>query len=184
MYRLIFFISLIVSSSTYAQSQVGFKNGNHLQSIPVLANIQLFCQNGMSKFIRCSAELLDPSITDYFVGPENMEADSVELIAQWEDGSLHKKTSKYKNGKSKNRFNLWIQTLTQRPLLDLGQNRVQYNLSLKGQLVGQGEFAVMVDRMSLAQCPFQTVNSIFPDDCEQIDLVCNRHLQNQNYCLP
>lgn len=171
-----------------AQAQVGFQNGNELLSSYIEGEISLSCnENGMSDYanFRCSAEILDPSEFDYFRGPAGVNADKVFLKATRADGSIREKNGSYDSeaGRSSSRFNLWISTVLQRPLLKLGANQVEYRMEKDGQTVDAGNFLVQVNRGEDRSCRYRRhYFSSNMNDCRTGGTYCDRYFSEENYC--
>ncbi len=192
---LIAFISLISNNSfsdelateTHLENQVGFQGGNHMTSYPVRAMVYVSCQEGArSKSVtyQCNENILAPSEMNYFIGPKDIIADKVELVCSQSDGTVVSKEAAYdsKKGRSTKRFNLWISSLTQKPLLYLGENKINFTMKKNGVTVVNGQFTVQVDRHSALDCGYDTVYSGFLSDCENESFFCRKYLDQRNYC--
>lgn len=178
--------AILLSLSVSAQERpVGFKSGNFFESQRILGDLRVSCVHPAgfreTRFYNCSMEILNPIEMTYFVGPV-VDADEVRLTALHTDGSQKSKTNKYdgKQGVSKSRFNLWVKTLTQSPLLDLGENRISYELTKKDKLVAQGEFVAQVDRVQPAYCRAASYSD--SGQCADSYTYCSRYFRDQNYC--
>jgi hypothetical protein len=108
----------------------------------------------------------------------------VSLTATHEDGSQREKSSDYDSskGRSKSQFNLGIQTLTQKPLLKMGVNKIHYVLSLNDQAVDQGDFEVTVSAKSELRCPTGNIYSGNYFDCQNSFNACDQYFERYNYC--
>jgi hypothetical protein len=174
--------------TTYA---IGFSSGQNFVASPTRGQLRVSCRTekpgdpGFASAV-CRRITLSPAEFDFFVGPAGTEADRVGLKATYEDGS----TSAVKNqrydgaaGKSKSRFNLWIASLTQSPLLNVGVNAISYVL-VKGQkLIDRGEFTVVVEKGAPATC--KNIGHFYSDnanDCRNPELLCDRYFSEENYC--
>ncbi|MGZ5278809.1 MAG: hypothetical protein ACXWC9_02630 [Pseudobdellovibrionaceae bacterium] len=183
-------LSIIAFSVTVILAQeslaTGFSQGNEIHIQRITGNLTVFCSGGQPgqqiKHVRCDADLWTPGLTDYFVGPAT-DADKVTLNSTRADGSQKSKNSKYDGqaGKSKSQFNLGIRTLTQKPLLQEGLNKVHFALEKEGQAVSEGEFAATVTRVPGASCPSGSEN-VFGSDCNYPQNACNRYFERYNYC--
>jgi hypothetical protein len=184
---LAFFFSglLFISSPSFAQS---FSAGDQFESQNIRGYVTVFCfgpQQQVAHY-RCEQEILKPTEFSYFVGPAAVKADKVELTAIREDGSTKSKAGKYdsQNGRSKEKFNLWVSTLLQKPLIGMGTTRIQYNMTKSGNTVSNGEFSVNVRRAPNALCHERTYNSNAPQDCQNELGACQRYFEDENYCQP
>ena len=153
MLALIFSGLVLISQSALAQS---FSSGNDFQSQNIRGRVSVSCFGQRPGFVTyfCEQEILNPGELDYFVGPAGIDADIVELRVVRENGSVKSKSGKYDSakGRSKDRFNLWIATLLQKPLLDLGKNKVTYQMTKAGNSVAHGNFDVNVARLPGLVC--------------------------------
>lgn len=176
------------SQNTEAQTtaaQAGFKSGNKFEYKSAVGDVSVHCPNTGGSLpggpsgptfanYRCYGYSLTPGDADYFVGPK-VNADEVELVAVRADGSKRSKTSEYDSakGQSKDTFNLWIETLFQKPLLKMGRNDVTWNLKRGGRTVQTGSFiAEVFDRGDL-RCPAASETSWDPSDCQNSGRICS-----------
>jgi len=175
-----------------ASAQVGFKNGNHLQAVSIDGDITVQCNGTIppnsgiqTAYFHCEDDILNPVDMDYFRGPAGVKADEVDLTATHEDGSQRSKTAGYDSSKalSTSRFNLWISTLLQRPLLDIGKNQIAYLLKSKGKVIAQGAFEAIVSdggQKTCARSGFYFSNN--PQDCTNGFAQCDLYFRENNYC--
>lgn len=121
---------------------------------------------------------------DYFVGPQGVDADTLELIVTQSTGTIRNKVVKYnaKDGVSLEKFNLWDAGLFQRPLLSEGNNLVQYKLYKAKQLLTSGEVNVVVNRAQPRACTPGNYASNAPHDCENQLTMCGRYFEVSNFC--
>lgn len=178
---------LLLPIMSFAQERsVGFKNGNIFESQRISGEARVSCVNSSgfreTRFLNCAMEILNPREMEYFVGPLT-DADSVKLTAIRADGSEKSKSAKYdgKVGISKSKFNLWIATISQSPLLGLGENKISYQLMKKDVVVTGGEFVAQVNRVNPAYCRTASYND--PNtSCLDASNYCGRYFRDQNYC--
>lgn len=186
--KTLFLFALMVSSTALAQ-EIGFQNGNEFQTAYLEGEITVSCRDPMggSDFavFRCAAEVLDPSEFALFQGPVGIDADEVRLKATREDGSTREKSEDFdpSTGLSKGRFNLWIATLFQRPLLKFGRNAIEYSLTKDDQLVQSGSFTANVsqgpDRYCRVRRHYQSTDL---NDCRFSQRPCSQFFYEENYC--
>lgn len=179
---------LLFSATAFAQ-EGGFQVGNDFETAFLEGEITVNCRDHMggSDFAihRCAAEVLDPSEFARFQGPVGIDADEVTLKATREDGSTREKSESYDpaTGLSKGRFNLWIATLFQRPLLKFGRNAIEYSLTKDGQLVKNGTFTATVnqgpDRYCRVRRHYQSTDM---NDCRFSQRLCSQFFYEENYC--
>lgn len=168
----------------------GLKIGNDLTSHPVEGSIRLSCNDrGQSDFryVDCRAEYLNPAEFSRFVlsESEKIDADKVTLYYKDHKGRKKSKSSDFNasKGESKSKFNLWIATLLQRPLLNYyGANEIEYKLEKDGKKVASGKFVVNVERQEKAYCPSASYWSSSIEDCRFPQNYCARYFRDYNYC--
>ena len=181
---------LITAFSAHADT--GLKNGNNVSSVYIQGEIAVQCQvnpgtttPGNAMF-RCEDDILLPSEYDYFVGPQRIQSDQVTLVATHDDGSTRTKTVGYDSakGQSTEQINLWISTLLQRPLLNPGNNTIDYTITYKDKITGRGQFKVTVKDGGTKTCKrtgfFWSIN---PSDCQNGGSLCDQYFRDNNYCL-
>lgn len=179
-------LSMIASAPALA-AETGFTAGNDLRTMPIRGEVSVSCsENGMSEFAHfiCEDTLLDPAEYSYFVTTPGGDADSVTLTATWPNGKTVSKTERYdaSKGKSDGSFNLWIETLFQRPLLTMGANRVHYSLTRDGTVRSEGDFTATIQPGELRTCRRGHVTSFRMDDCRFGNSACNQYFRQENYC--
>lgn len=186
-----FLTALILISSINAQAQVGFKNGNDITAVQSQGELLVRCNDinnsgPTSALFSCRDEILVTGDYDSFKGPEGVIADQVTLTAIHEDGSFREKTVhyNYQTNETTKEINLWRYTLLQRPLLNLGVNRISYKFTLNGKFVSDGSFISTVTDGGKRICPrrgFYWSND--GADCSPSGTMCYRFLRENNYCL-
>jgi hypothetical protein len=172
-----------------AIADLGFSSGNEMTSISIAGDVRLTCLSGNDDPARtvafqCRDTILVPNDSDYFVGPRDMEADQVELTVTRSDGSIRSRQVGYSSarGMSETRFNLWAGSLFQKPLLMLGENKVEFKLSRNGQVVKMGNFDALVRIGGFHQCVASEFYSNTASDCNQPYTYCQRFFREKNYC--
>ncbi len=169
--------------------EIGFDLGNNFESKAIEGDVTVQCNGFGGQFesatFACSEELLDPNEYAKFQGHKGADADLVILKATHEDGSVREKNEGFDSstGLSKDTFNLWISTLFQRPLLDMGKNEILYTLKKSGNLVLMGNFTANVKRTATRYCTrhgFYNSNDI--NDCRFSNNICDRYFYENNYC--
>lgn len=130
---------------------------------------------------RCTESYLNPSDFSRVITESNVDADKVVLT--YKDGKKTRtKSSKFSGNRSKSEFNLWIWTLTQRPLLDLGENEISYELTKKNSVVESGSFTVNVEATPTRYCRHRSYTSTNANDCTNGSNVCGQYFREQNFC--
>jgi hypothetical protein len=171
-------------TSAAVAADVAFSSGNNFSSIPIRGQVEVTCADGTLVQYSCHDTVLDPASYDYFVAPQGSNADQVSLSNLRADGSRRNRSSDYdaKAGHSSDAFNLWISTIFQKPLLQMGVNKVDYTLSKDGKTTLQGTFSVKVSAGTLRECPKTHYNSTEPVDCQSQYTVCQRYFEQYQNC--
>lgn len=180
-----------IPSFSFAQTG-GFVGGNRFEYTSAVGDVFVHCpQTGggvpsgpSTANFRCYGYIFQPAESAQFMGPQTT-ADEVELTAIHEDGTTFTKSSGYDGlrGVSTDTFNLWIETVFQKPLLKLGVNQVNWVLKSAGQAVAQGAFeATVVQKQSLI-CPNASMTLWNSDGCTNSYRACSDYFyQYGNQC--
>jgi hypothetical protein len=164
---------------------VGFSSGNSFETLNLAGSGTVHClDSGKTRAFSCNSNYLFPAEYDYFGIDQDLDADKVILTAMHEDGSEKTKKQRYssKNRRTKYRVNLWIKSLTQRPLLNVGKNKISYKLTKKGDVVSFGEFLVEVSTGEQRVCEYDYITATNDIYCEDIYRTCELYFYKQNYC--
>lgn len=183
----IFFFTLPFLFLGWSIQAQTFSSGNEFTAVPIFGEVSVQCRdfvNNRTNFAvyQCEDLRLNPVEYDFFVGA-NVDADKVSLSCTQPKGKVVNKSSSYKNGKSTDRFNLWIISLLQKPLLDIGENQITYKLTKKGKLVTEGQLTVPVTVGKRQTCPRGFISSNDPNDCTTSFNVCRQYFSQYNYCM-
>lgn len=172
-----------LSSTSYAAT--GLEGGDLYLNHRLEGRITLTCSQGGehdTAYVNCRDSYLSPSMRAKFVYDSGVDADKVKLSYTNSRGKIKTKSSSIKNNASKRNFNLWIGSLTQRPLLRSGINTLTYKLLKKGNTVETGSFDVRVERQPVRTCDYRSYHSSSMSDCRNPSMVCARYFRNQNDC--
>lgn len=179
---------LFVSSAGWA---AGFRSGSLFQSTAIRGKVTVTCQDATgnagstSAVYDCRDTVLDPGVYDYFIGPVYNSAARVRLHAVHDNGTTRDRVVDYDGprGISKVAVNLWIRTLFQYPLLDLGKNQIEYTITDSlGRSLASGSFETNVARGAARVCQDTFYNSYDSTDCSSQYTVCQRYFQQFNNC--
>lgn len=169
---------ILVLTGGFAFAETTFEHGTVYQANTYSGNVWVNCSDRPSELRHCAGYDLDPGMYTRLVSGAN--ADRFEVEALHADGSTRSKKGKFKASEGKSEaINLWIATLFQRPLLEMGENTIRYTLTKKGEVVEQGEFNVRVESGSRQVCPTGTVWSP-GNDCGSTSYVCDTYFSR--YC--
>lgn len=177
MKKILLIAGLVFSSGAFASG--GFANGNEYTSTTYKGWLTVHCPDTVRTYF-CQNNVLSPSWRSKFV-TDNKDADRVELLATHEDGSTRDKSSKMKRGTSKRNFNLWIASLLQRPLLDMGTNVISYTLENDDEVIERGTFDVMVHDGGVKSCSSRHVWGTNSDCQGGGSFACSRFFSSA-YC--
>ncbi len=160
----------------YSQGDVGFEVGNEITRQYASGWVQIICRSNMfprSRYERCRANFFTPDAFSRFQTSETVDADRVILTANHPDGSTETKKTDFdaENGISKKSFNLAINTLFQDPLLEEGENLIEYLLTKNGEEVLRGEFTAALTQGPDLYCSDVTVYENF--DCDNVSRACD-----------
>ncbi len=169
---------------------IGFQSGNNFKATFIQGKVSVTCETLESSVAtnaeyECRDIVLDPLNYDYFVGPKNASAESIEIRSLKANGETELKVDDYDGveGISSSQHNLWIKTIFQTPLLGLGINKVSYKLYDKSNKVIQsGDFQAKVERGSPRTCPSVSYSSQSASDCSSEYTVCQRYFEQLNNC--
>ena len=183
---IVLIVGLLVSTSAFAD---GFKSGNKFEALNLYGSIIVRCQDPMRgsgmRFESCAGYILNPSEYDYFVSSSNAQAKQVRLTATHEDGGSETKTVAFDQAKqrSKKQINLWIASITQTPLLEMGVNTIAVEyLDKNKQIASTSQFAVTVEDGGTRSCNSRSYFSNNILDCQNAALICGRYFADENYC--
>jgi hypothetical protein len=176
-------LTLLSSGSIYA---AGFQTGDEFVSTEIDGDLTVQCREGGNfdtAYFTCAANVLDPVEFDYFVTESQVDFNEVTLKNNVE-GEDVKQTRGYNKNKnrSSNRFNLWIWSLTQTPILNVGENTIAYELKKSGRIVESGNFDVKVSVGQPRTCRRGFINSPRMSDCQNKSFVCADYFRQNNYC--
>jgi hypothetical protein len=169
-----------------AFATTGLKIGNNLENHRIQGQITITCNDGRNsqrRFVTCRDNYLSPSMRSKFVYDSELEADKVEISYINSRGKTKSKSSKVRRNESKSSFNLWIRSLTQRPMLKSGENILHYKLINNKNVVETGEFTVNVETQDIRTCSYRSYYSSSASDCDNPSMVCGRYFREQNDCL-
>lgn len=176
---------IVAGFSAEATSQTaGFLGGNQFEYTSATGDVSVSCFHSggpppigpSSARYRCHGYAFTPTAYPLFTGP-SVNADQVELVAFRQDGSSFSKKSAYDPsiGRSTETFNLWVETVFQKPLLKLGRNDVRWTLTQRGQVIATGNFIADVFQRPSLQCPSVSQTSWDMNDCRTSNRVCQEY---------
>lgn len=186
---LVVFLSFFVSVPFAMAKGPGLSGGDLFEAQSIEGRVSVRCNSPQGNDFAvyyCSENILLPGDWDRFVHPDKVAGDEVTLVSHQQSGKVRTKTKDYdaSSGISDN-FNLWIATLFQRPLLDYGLNRIDYEVTKSGIVQDMGSFDVRVEQSAeTLRCPARTYFSSRLSDCRSGGYnICQRYFRDLNYCL-
>ncbi len=188
-----FFVIVMFAASLYAADFEGHKD---FSAVSLAGRIEVRClsaspgqPNWATHF--CRADIIEAKNDatagafdmSYFNHQTPYDVDQFELTSLHADGSIEVKSGKFSalDARSKSWVNLWIDTLLQNPLLELGVNKVSYKLSKSGAVKESGEFSSEVTWVGERTCAAKTYFGQ-EDDCSNAQEFCDRYFREQNLC--
>ncbi len=176
-------LSFLVASQVFS---AGLEKGDEFKAHYISGDVSVTCfssEGTKHASFRCSDSYLSPSVFSKFKTDSSVDADKVTLSYVDSKGKRKTKSSSFKGDTSKSNFNLWIWTLTQRPLLQVGENTIDYKLTKKKSEVDSGSFTVNVIPQEARYCSYQRYTSSFASDCETGSNICDKYFRDQNDCI-
>lgn len=157
--KLLASLFVFVPGLTFA---AGFSGGDEFTAHNAYGVATVWCRDNFGSHaytVQCSTNFLAPYEYDRFVTDEEIDADKVTITRTTKKGKLIKKDEKYsKSKKQSGHFNLWIASLTQKPLLDYGTNVLTYQMTKMKNVVKEGEFTVEVVKGKDLKCRHESIN--------------------------
>jgi hypothetical protein len=163
----------------------GFSLGDKFETNYIYGNLTVLCRQGGRRYLRCESDVLSPAEFDYFQYDEPVKANKVILTNVIKGKKVSQsKSFNSEKGRSNSRFNLWVRTLLQTPLLGIGENTVSYELLSRAKSTAKGSIKVLVAEGPERQCPDRTIPMHSNEDCHRIDVYqyCDRYFYSENYC--
>lgn len=166
----------------------GLRSGTEFTSVSIRGSVSVQCmtpQGNSSAVFSCGDNILYPGDFDFFYHPDKVAGDKVTLRSEQANGRVRTASKNYdaQTGLSKTRFNLWISTLFQRPLLNFGVNKIDFEVTERGVITDIGAFEVVVNRSAEVQtCQRRHYFSSNLDDCRNGANICSRYFRELNYC--
>jgi hypothetical protein len=184
------FLATMLFTMNAQAGNVGFVHGSEFTAAAVEGRVTVHCNgtNGVGNAVyNCRDAVLEPQLYDYFMGPQDARATDVELKCARDDGSVRSKTSGYDGNKgiSTDSFNLWILTLFQKPLLQVGLNTIDYRITADDRAkteISKGRFVVNVVRTPARRCPDAHYTSTDINDCNAQYSVCQKYFEEYHNC--
>ena len=184
--KLTFLVAGVFVISCLANA-ASFQGHTRFTANPVWGHLSIKCREGGTtdwRYVTCEDVRLAPFEYGYFEAEKGLDATEVHLTSQRADGKTIDKKVGYDSakGRSEKRVNLWIATLLQTPLLDVGDNKIDYQLINDDEVKGSGQLNVTVEVGEVKQCPDYNEYSNSLRDCRFINMTCSRYFQRFNYC--
>lgn len=187
-------LAFALTSNFAFAADPGFVTGNQFTAVPVSVHISVSCQQsgwppsgptygaGL-----CEDVILNPAEYVSFVGPTDIDANQISLKVTRPNGSWLEKIAGYDaaKGKSTSTFNLWMRSLTQKPLLNYGDNAITYSFRKNGQEVLGGSLTATVSEGEERRCRYsEHFTSGNSSDCTFVTNgpYCRMAFARQNWC--
>ncbi len=163
-------------------AEAKFTRGDSFQYANIEGELTLTCKN-QTKTMTCRDVFMSPWPYDVYVGPRNFNSEVVKFTSLV-GGEIQTSVVTYngKTGRSED-VNLGVYSLFQKPLLKVGENKIQAALlNRDGNILDSEFFNVSVTRGKSRACDAKETYSPNPDDCEHTYSVCQQYFRAQNYC--
>lgn len=174
-------LSLLFSSSILAKD-IQFNEIDKLNVITMEGLVSIRCQSGQypaSKIYQCLSSNIEGGNFQRLEILSNTSADRVYLKNQ--KTGIQKNSKIFKNTMKTKEINLWIETVTQRALLDYGVNKIEYDLRENNQSVVKGTYSITVEKSEQRRCPngFLYYNN---RQCPDRYSACRDYFYKYRYC--
>lgn len=177
-----FLILALTLSTNVLAKDIQFNEKDHLNVITMEGMVSVRCQSGQypaSRIYQCYSSNIEDGNYQRLQILSDFDADHIYLK---NSKSGIQKNSRINQSTQKTReINLWIESLTQRPLLDYGQNILEYNLTKKNQSLIKGSYTITVEKSEQRRCPngFLYYNS---RQCPDRFMACRDYFYQYRYC--
>jgi hypothetical protein len=184
-------VTQVISGQSFAAVETGFEKGNTLTARDYQGQVTVHCNapgDQQTYFYSCHGNGLEPvEFSKFVIDPAHlagMDANQVALSATWENGHIVYKDMGFdsKSGKSKREFNLWINTLLQRALLNYGTNKIHYVLSKDDRTQAEGDFIATVQKGSDSTCEPMFLYETLSSSCQNAYEMCQRYFSQNTHC--
>lgn len=178
-------VTALLSNPLWAQS---FSSGNQFEAMMLRGEASVICRDMQGRSYHssefCSLDILEGGEYDTFVYKKNTGADEVKLEVLQESGKQRSKTKAYNDAKGESKlFNIWVQTLTQRPLLDYGLNKITFTLLKNEKALVSGSFNAVVQDGGTKYCQRRLLTYYNEVNCMNIRArACNDYFSYDNNC--
>lgn len=177
-------LSFLVSFSFFTMAKdIEFNSEDSLNAISMSGVVSVRCNNGQyptSQILRCYSSFLENGNYQKLKILTSDKTDSVSLFNVTTGRKKTVKVNSSTNTTSK-AINLWVESLTQRALVNYGVNEIQYTLNYKGQEVASGVYNVDVVKSEQRRCPngFLYYSNSF---CPSAYTACSDYFYRYRYC--
>ena len=177
MKSLLIIIALSITT-TYA-TEVSFEGNNTFSPVHIQGRLSASCGKRMQYFT-CTRDYLKEGNFARLTTGQAVDADRVEITNLTNE---RVKKSKYKAKKNRTRksFNLWVDTLTQRSLLDHDENEIEYKFFKDDEEVLTGRFSADVSASIVRSCPRSNIR-FQRGNCPSQQQICDMYFQRFNNC--
>lgn len=184
-FKLIVSIGFLASSVPSVAAD--FNGHREFTHVDLVGDVDVTCLGGGQigrRSFQCSGYMLNPQMFSRFHHEFDGQADRVTLSTQHRNNKTVRKSSDWDQSKqrSKDAFNLWVSTVFQRPLLQMGLNTISYDLTRSGRSVESGTFMVRVNDGGTRQCRYRRITTTDSTLCENGNIACGDYFELENNC--
>lgn len=183
---LIFLISLLLSPP-FIKAEIKFSSGSDFVSQTIYAEITAECTSNEGSNVTsfdCVESILMPAEYDVLTFSRPQEPGALLIVNNLNDPRTKQSSFLDQNGRqSLKPFNLWTNSVLQKPLLKSGRQTIEFSLQKNGVELKKGRFDVFVRQSRSVTCP--QVGHFFSTkklDCSSPQRLCAQYFKLTNYC--
>ena len=132
----------------------------------------------------CNSYGLRPRMKSFFNHKPSKKVTRVVLKRKIEDDVITKRSSwDSENNRTQKKINLWIDTLLQTPLFEMGENTIEFQLYNKSELVEEGSVVAKVQDQGTYNCGDLDHTTSDLNFCNNYSQACQFYFQKQKMCF-
>lgn len=194
LFRFLFFVLLFPPLANTQATQILADNHplafqyQDFSLLPQRGKLQLTClsEDGVVRSVEasfCRRNLVLPEKKDFYFGPIGLEADELLIEIYSPSGKLKWLRVSYDGRKARSQrpLNFWSESLSEDPLLEVGENKLSFRLYLRGRNVFNEEQVLNLRTRPIVRCEDKQYRAVFKGDCPVASSFCDYYFQ-QNPC--
>ena len=176
-------IFALIFSTTVFSKDIQFNEADQFDVITMQGIVSVRCQSGQyptSRIFQCYDSNIKDGNSKRLQILTDVSADRVNL-KNTKSGIKKNSSINFSTNETSRAFNLWIETLTQKALLNYGENLIEYSLTKDGQTLITGTYSVNVEKSEERRCPngFLFYNG---NQCPDNFTICRDYFYKYRYC--